>query len=451
MERASSSHDFFNSENTPETRDDTPPIIEISRNRIGLDIPLELRIAHVHPSDMSDEWLSSLNLAERLGTYDRRVHRMVNELGIEPETRTIDGLIASVYPTFTLPVLREEFVWRDTYRALPSRLRTNQIAELLGRSPGNTYKRLRAMDIESFRGALPNGIPYTSYPKRALRILKQEDMSIAPAHDWLLVSQLRDTVDAEWTWIVRRLEENGITPERRRSALSGKVLDHYPPQSLELLQTAMENRPKYGSAWLTKSGLMKALGRSQPWIERRLDAFDKFAEDRQDDQGRTRTHYAPFVLRQLQKVSDTQSATEASGDRLSLTGVSRALGHTSIWAATRLDALGITAEMTRDKTGRLWPTYPYDVVDRITRYEEANAEEELKSGPDLTALMFGVASLRSRIAAQKGLLKAQRELGLRQNFEQTAEINETLAILRKKLQAEQRRWYKARNNVTDES
>lgn len=370
MERESSILNQYQFPQSIEHSDsDTESSPEINQLRIGLDVPLAMRIAHINPIEIGVEWKSAGQISEALNANERRIYRIINDIGIESESRVINSLEMSVYPPFTVPVLHEEIAWRDSYSVLPSYVRVSHIAAYFGRSVGSTRKRLNQSGIEPRIVEPKQGKPYELFHKSAIRIFREEDMMVPPSHDWLSLGQLQDYLSCDRQWILNRIAEASIEPQTRRAALSGKIIDHYPPSSLDMLQMAIEARPSPGATWLTSEAIQKEIGRSLSWVTRRLQQFNEVSEVREDDNGRSRIHYPPSVLTQLQAESDRQQSLGTKEDGLSLKEVARSLGHASIWALKRLESLDITPEETVDKVGRVQLTYTSDVIEKLRMYD----------------------------------------------------------------------------------
>lgn len=161
----------------------------------------------------------------------------------------------------------------------------------------------------------------------------------------------------------RRLTEAGIEPEVRRSALTGKLYEHYPPESIGvLLRSKLERPGNPPKGWLTAEAMPASVGRSYNWVKRRLCQYEGLAERHRDEQGTTRLHYPPSVTNALKEECEGIEAFPAADNYLTLSAIVKHTGRSKLWVSNRLKLINVSVEKRRDRKGRVREHYPPETV-----------------------------------------------------------------------------------------
>ena len=363
-----------------------------------IDIPLDIRLTFTDSFDRHPFWLHAQQIADNIGTSDNNVQRIATFLGIPRETRQLEGGELNVFPPYTQAVVREEIVWRQTYRSLPQHIRLRTIVEQGGRSYGWTRKTIDELHIRPTRSDEDNGRIIELYPKGVLKVLRKINMAVPMDDGWYTLKHLVDYTGADREWIARRLTD----ATRRRSSLTGKILNYYPPESVHNLLEQIAARPEFGADWLTVNAITSMIGRpaNGRWVNKQLAPFVNLAVEKQDDHGVTRLHYAPQIVELLRAESERQLALPERGDYLSLKQVIRTIGHMQPWVETRFLALGIQPEERRDRLGRLRLYYSPSVLFALKDYEEMEARNAKSTDEQLLESVLCIGSLKSQIKLQ---------------------------------------------------
>jgi hypothetical protein len=341
-------------------------------------LPLATRITFAEMSNSSPSWMRAGQLAEAVGKYDRWVYRMVNELGIPSQERMIDGQVAAVYPPFTLGILQEELSWREAFRSLPPHLSLTAIAEYTGRSRDWTRKTLGEIGAEPIKQTRGGGV----YRKGVLKSLRRINMAVPLDDGWQTIGQLLEYGDFDRPSLIRLLADAGLGPERRRSTLTGRVGDHYPPDSLSII----------------KNG------------------------------GR------PRIVNSLILSTEQQRQWPLAEDYLRAGTLGRALGRSGKWVLRATAALDIKPEKRRDDVGRVRDDYfSPSTLDRLREYEAPLLRARPVTPEDVTEIMLIVGSLRARIKARQGMLAALRAVGAVEDNDQAQTLTTELTTLKQKL------------------
>lgn len=407
------------------------------------EISIEARMSFIDRTQSNKVWINSKAIAEALGIYDRWVYRTVKELGIPSEIKNVDGTELAMYPPWTLDVLREELHWRQHIRDLPNELTIMEIAESLGRSRGWTEKNLEMIDIKPLRKG-----PRVKYGKGALKKLRHVSMEVPLDDGWFNLNQLVDFSSSDREWIINRLKEAGYEPMLRRSSLTGRVLDHYEPQAFDSLIAARSERANPAGDWVTVYAIAQALERNVKWVSARIGQFSKLAAPRQDDNGVTRIHYPPEVLRSLQEESIQIKLYPERGDYLNIHQVARRAGHATPWAEEVLNKLGIEPELRRDKKERLQSCYSPEVVNKLVEYERDNPQEKSITLEDLWLARVVVGSLRSKIRMKRKIDAALVQHGVPKSDNERQQLVTEITMLKKELKPAQLRLYRLEDKAS---
>lgn len=414
-----------------------------------VEVSLEARLSFVDRNQQNMVWLNPLAIAKKLDTNDRWVGRMVKELGISPEVGNVvvngKEITTTVYPPWTLDILREELHWRQYIRDLPRELTIADLSDSLGRSRGWTEKNIEIIGAKPVRKR-----PHPLYGKSALKELRHISMAVPLDDGWFNLNQLVDFTGADRAWIINRLNEAGHEPVLRRSSLTGRVLDYYAPQAIDSLVVARSERAVPAGDWVTAYAIAQAIDRSQNWVITHVGQFNKMPEPRQDDNGVTRIHYPPEVLQVLQELSDQLTHYPEKGDYLNIHQVARRSGHATPWAEEVLRKLGIEPEVRKDKKDRLHSYYPPEVVNILVEYEKDNPQEKLVTPEELWKARVAVGSLRAKIRLKRKTDKALAQHGVPKSNSDREEIESDICELQKELKPAKQRLYRLENKLTIE-
>ena len=365
-----------------------------------VDIPIDVRLTFTDRGDQHGLWLHGKAIGDQIGTSENQVIRIANFLGI-PREQNSEGLL--VYPPYAQAVINEELQWRESYHQLPPRIRMSTIVERTGRSYVWTAKTVQELGVSPVRSELESGRVIELYAKGVLKELRQINMAVPMDDGWYNLRQLVEYTGADREWIENRLTSG----ERRRSAITGKIYDYYPPESLQIVLREIADKPQPGGEWLTAYAISMRVDRSENWIRNQLEAHASLAVMRLDDNAVARPHYSPQIVRLLQQESNRRHALPEKADYLSLKEVARKLGHASLWAATRINELGISPEERIDKKGR--PNYYYSptILSVLTSYE---ASRQADSTDPLLESLFCLGSLKSQLRANQAVARTLRSI-----------------------------------------
>lgn len=401
------------------------------------EMPLEARLSFIDRAQSNTEWINAKAIAEEIGIYDRWVYRTVNDFGIQSEVRISDGVEIAMYPPWTVDILREELHWREHLRELPEELNVGEIAENIGRSYGWTRKTLEKIDAKPVRKKVP-----VRYGKRYLKELRYISMAVPLDDGWYNLRQLVELTGQDREWIERRISEAGCMSMDRRSALTGRVHEYFPPEALSIITNAMAERATAAGEWMTVSGMAKRIGRNEKWVSSRVGRYEESSAMRQDDMGVTRTHYPPSVFFELEAESERNKQLPVRGDHLNIHEVARLAGHGTEWAKHRLPKIGIEPELRKDRKGRAQLCYPPSTVQLLIDYEKENHHgSEMITSETIWERQVSVGSLRSQIRLQQTLDKELRNNGVLDTDNERASIKSNIEALRRELKLATQRVY----------
>lgn len=409
-------------------------------------IPLEARMSFINRTEVNLEWVNTKTIAADIGTYDRWVYRAVRELGIQSETKMVDGVELAAYPHWTIDILRDELHWREHLRELPDELTVSDMAESLGRSFGWTQKRLEEIEAKPVRKSGP-----AKYGKRFLKELRHVSMAVPLDEGWYNLRQIVELTGQDREWIERRILEAGYEPMERRSALTGKIHDYFPRKVLDVVTSAMVERAAAAGEWMTINGMAKRLGRNDKWVNVRINAYIEAGEMRQDDMGVTRAHYPPSVFHDLSAESEHLKQLPERGDYLNVHEVARLAGHGTAWAEKILTQLSIEPELRKDGKGRAQRSYPPSTVQLLIDYEQENLKPENEvTFSDVWSKQVSVASLQSQIRLKQGLDKALKQNGVLDTDDERLSIASEINRLRSELRLAAQRLYRLETKVSQQ-
>jgi hypothetical protein len=335
----------------------------------SIKVPLENRIAYLAiDGDPINEWMSPTTIADLVGTNIYWVRRTAKRFGIE--TKSDESMVHNarsyeLYPPLTFELLNDEYLWRKSYLQLDKYIGSAEIAEFIGRSIGWTKKTLESMGVKG-QTTKHDSRKFIGYPKTVVKELRDINLYTPLDNGWFTVLGLVETTGCDREWVERRLMEAGIESEERRSGLSGRIFDYYPPSAIETIGKAVENRPKAAGEWLTARAMAEVVPLSYTWVNKRLDEkYQEVGELRQDDQRVSRDHYPPAVLTELIAEAEKRLECQPVGDYLPISVVARKVGHHVLWVTNRLAFIDSKAEPRVDGQGRMLDCYPLEAVDEL--------------------------------------------------------------------------------------
>jgi hypothetical protein len=320
-----------------------------------IEIPTAYRLAHLG-IDTSNVYpkLTAQGVADALGVDSNAVRRDLagKYHDIEPEELLSEHNVDYFdhYPHYMVELIREERAWRDWYYTLPSRLSTHKVAESVGRSWGWTKKTLE--ELYPNTPQQKKGHKSRFYSKVAVKQLRDMTLATAPDENWPTIPTLEKLTGRSREWVLNRLAVTTIRPEQRRQVSTGRVFPHYPPDSIEVLEEAMEQRPQPAGNWLTASGIEVATGRSAAWVNKRLEEkYIATGEPRLDDMSNERIHYPPPTIAALIEESIKQGEYEPAGDWSNRRELRDEIGLHGVTLARVMTQIEVEAELRLDKKG----------------------------------------------------------------------------------------------------
>ncbi len=190
-----------------------------------------------HPSEEVGYNLAQLVL---LTGFDRDwiVNRM-KESSWAPQLRQspLTGKVLVFYPPETVKYLQS----LTTHPAAGSWLTAEAIIAATRKSVNWTMSRLRQPHIAALAEMRLDAqkVPRLHYPPSVLAQLEQEAKALEAfpkAGDWLLPHQIARKLGRSKLWVNNRLQLLEVTTEQRRDG-KGRVKEHYPPGTIERLQS----------------------------------------------------------------------------------------------------------------------------------------------------------------------------------------------------------------------
>ena len=307
-------------------------------------------------------------LAQRLDVHIRTLHREVSKLGVESSPGKYEGTKIACYPVGTLTILRSVVEQKRAEKALPMFMTSREIADALGKSQGwvtqaikrNGFRVSKYEQRRAFRAALYN-------KRRVYKTLREEIRATQMAESGFNLTQLVDITGFDRDWIVNRLKEADIPGELRWSPLTGKALEFFNEDVVDLLY-AYPQYPPAGN-WLTADAIEKVLGKSTNWTRARLSKPDirALGEIRLDPHRVPRLHYPPEVVVKLKAEITKAESFPLADDWLLVYQIANQLGRSKLWVQNRLEYLSILGEMRRDGKGRVKEHYPPDIGEKLLK------------------------------------------------------------------------------------
>lgn len=331
-------------------------------------IPLENRIAHLIPHvELTAVKHVAHSIATKLGVDKKWVINTALSLGIETQAEIkINGGTREVYPPLTLELLEEELGWLRAYESLNEQVSAFTIGQFLARHPD--WVRYMAAELEVYhtpKMKLESGIRGYGYPKQLTLQLRHLILLTPHAADRLTLDTLAGITGREKNWIERKLKERGVEHDQRRSLLSGTIVRHFPPESLDIINEITENEPAPAGNWLTVGTMARLIGKDYEWVQVRVQKkYLDQAAFRLDDDHKKKIHYPPEVFGLLQQEAKEAESYEIAGTNdLALSALARQLGRDQKWVVARLPYTTVDPIVKRNPVNnRLLSYYSEDVV-----------------------------------------------------------------------------------------
>lgn len=330
-------------------------------------VPLKNRLAQLGlSSEPTSVWLPPTTIANKIGSNFGWVKRTTKQFGITSEEKPAPngrGVIV-FYPPLTLELMQDEWDWQQSYSDLKPKLSNSRIAEFIGRSAAWTQKTLDELEAQPIQ--MKTSYRTKEYPRAIIKTLREINLATPLDDGWHTLSSLAEQSQQNPEWIVRRLGEANIIGETRRSAISGRLLTHYPPKTPDVIATAIIERPTAGGTWLTSGTIAAIVPKSVNWILKRIhDRYKSQGEIRQDDCRVNRPHYPPTVLDELLAEAEELENYLPIGDYLSSKTLAKKIGHSIIWLNNRRDIIDISPEERIDNRGMIINCYPPEAGDKF--------------------------------------------------------------------------------------
>jgi hypothetical protein len=175
------------------------------------------------------------------------------------------------------------------------------VARALGRSRDWVQRRINHDTAED--RLTPDGRIAPHYPPREIKRLKiwKEGPPPPPAGDWLTIGAMVARLECSWGWVELHVQAEAAEV---RVSRSGHARTHYPPAEFDRLHK-LRNAQVPAGDWLTVRAIKRQVGRSQRWVERRVDPA--LAQDRVcAANGRVLPHYPPSEVERLRRISEAE-------------------------------------------------------------------------------------------------------------------------------------------------
>ena len=309
------------------------------------------------------------HIAKALGVSVGRAERMAEEVGA---VSSPDHHGVMKYEHFTREIIEEELEWQRLYDQLDEYVSAGMLAYHLAKSKKWIREHSYGAGIYPERRVGPAGRVIDTYPKIALPMLRTILLHTPPANDWYTTTEVETILGRTKEWIDTAVAEYGLQTERRISALAHRETPHYPEETLKALhKISQETKP--AGEWLTETQIAEKLGKSNSWVNLRLQDYEGVAEERLDDASRRRVHYSPEVIEVLRNEAD--GLPEVAGDWLTANGIAKHLKVTKDWVDARIGAYQELGELRLYTGGKQAQKeamhYPPEVLNGLKELKEA--------------------------------------------------------------------------------
>ena len=324
------------------------PEKKLSAEFDSVETPLAYRLAHlgISPSAVYPK-LTIQQIADRLGIDSNLVRRQLIKYGVESESlfHSHQQSYHDHYPYYAFEFIREERAWWEWYLTLPERLNAHQVAEAVGRSYGWTVKTLRIY--------YPDAQLSRSYPRTSAKKLREITFATPPDENWPTLPRLVEFTGRDREWVLNRLDKTTIRPEIRMQSITGREFPHYPPDTFEALQEAMEQRAEPAGDWLTTYAISKVLGKSGRWVKKRIEeSYSSTGVPKLDDMGVERIHYPPSTLQSLFDELSELEKLKPAGDWATISTLEKQIGIHAVTLTKIIQQIQVDSEMRLDRKGR---------------------------------------------------------------------------------------------------
>ncbi len=396
-------------------------------------IPLDNWLTFIDKEELDGPWQNAAKIARDLGTNDRWVYRMVQEFGFESEIQKVDDIEIAMYPPYAVAIIKEEYAWRQHFRALPTPLSVGQIAEAVGRSRIWTLRTLAELDAKPTRVKQTGGKTYRRYPKQVIKELRLINMSVPLDDGWYSITQLAEQSQLSKTRLLQILRDSNVSSQERRSSLSGKVLDHFPPIALNILAQERDKVTTPGGDWLTAGTIRNILGKSKKWILRNIAPYEHVAELRLADNTVPYLHYPPRVLEELRAFSQLEASAPEKADYLTSRAIASTTDLSPEWIEQCLQELGIEPELRKDAIGRTYYCYDPSSIALILESKQYSIEQQKVLRAKMIPTVFAYGALYAQIKAKKSMLETLKSFPKDETIEQRGEIRSELRALQRSI------------------
>jgi hypothetical protein len=413
------------------------------------DIPLDNWLTFIDKEELDGPWVNPMKIARDLGTNDRWVHRMIKEFGFESEVQKVDDTEIAMYPPYAVAIIKEEYAWRQHYRALPTPLSVGQIAEAIGRSRIWTLRTLEDLDARPARVYHRGDKTIRRYSKQVVKELRLINMSVPLDDGWYSITQLAEHSQLSKSRLLQILRDSSVSSQERRSSITGRVQEHFPPFAINVLIEERERVTTPGGDWLTAGTIGNILGKSKKWVLRNLSAYEDTAELRLADNTVPYLHFPPHILEELRRFSELEACAPEKGDYLTARAIASAIDLTPVWVEQCLQDLGIEPELRKDSIGRTYYSYSPDSISAILKSEIYKLEQQKRLRESMIPAVFICGSLYSQIKAKKSLLGTLRSYPPDEAKEQRDELRSELRILRRSFNSAKQRMIRKRTKYEE--
>lgn len=222
-----------------------------------------------------DDHISVTKVANILGKSIDWVRASTNELNlfpkpIEGEALNTHGTYSQYFPKGVANSLRHVLLAR---MPAGNYLTATGMKAIIGKKPSWIVNELSKAGYEPEERWSPRGRLLDHYSSEALEYLKELVDTTKPAGDWLTAGRMAHILGRDVEWVMNRVTKIGKEFVQVRLDDSTRAVQHYHPKILnDLLGLSEADRsiPYATPDFVALSGLAKALGHDQKWVERRL-------------------------------------------------------------------------------------------------------------------------------------------------------------------------------------
>lgn len=380
------------------------------------------------------------NLVRRpLKKFDIETERMLHERQQE---------YFDYYPQYALDLIREERAWREWYLSFPQTVNANQVAEAIGRSYGWTAKTLSSLypnaprqkhghksrlypriSIQKLRDVtfatppdenwptIPRLVEFTGhdrtwvlnrlsqtsirpelrrqaitgrefphYPPDTFDVLQDYmDVLPPPAGNWLTAHAIEGLLGKSGNWVSKRLEDSYLSSGEPRLDDMGVERIHYPPTTVELLKSELEQLKSHESAndWATISTMEMRLGMHAVTLTKLMEQIEVESEIRLDLKGRLKLHFSPETqIRLAEKAMEVYGYPDA-GNWVTFSVAQKIIGRSAGWVRAQFDERGIVSEIRLDKSRHPLEHFDIEVIEQIKEIADTLSAGSMLSIDDI--------------------------------------------------------------------